>query len=896
MDKYEYSIKADKIKKLVDRRDYATAVKIADTIDWERIRNAKILSTVSLAYEKLERYEDAKEILLIAYESAPVGRRFLYRLTELAVKEGKLEEAETYLKEFAATSPKDPSRLLLQYEIAEARQEPLERLIMILEAYQKREFEERWSYELAVLYYRAGKQEECVKLCDEIVLWFGVGPYVDKALELKQGIQPLTPEQVERKEHKEKYLRQLEDIQKEFEKKEQDSAYKQDTKSEQAPAGQEKKAAGVKDEEGPKQKPKKAHRTGDKPMAEKARDEKPGDSRKVVKLQRRAQADDTGNEPVMDVDLPAGMDRQSEAQQEPEMGEGLAKEIEAEAMSATLTEIMLRETAATMEEVGAVNNDHSDTKEKTKVATERFTEQTREFAREAFVINEVLKEVTGQAIAPQLIEEKLRRLTVQSAWGDEDSAGTDGDLRQTPDPVENEASEEIEAQPEEEAAPEEENHCAEEDTAEEEVSEEAEPELVEEEASEEIKEEPAEEPVSEETEEEPAEEPVSEEIEEESAENAWAEEHEHKGRVTVDEMLEGTLRSVAAGEKSAKEARQKAAAGEPEAEMIGEPEADKEDPREMKQIVQDHYILVASTDEESGLQRGVRYIREARLHMENSATQIAKITGQKLATRKIVKTMRKLQGRDLIISGISELPDEILLETIRWMAEDQVESFIVLLDTRKELDQLIARKPYFASCEYLTEEESDPARMEDEKEDSAGMPEGEPEQRLETEGESEKRTLAELVEAALQSGGLEAYQARQEDTPESQAAEDASSEEASSEEANAAEKRTDFRKKQMQASAESTLETGMEPKQFVETATQYAHMLDTVIDEMGELALFALAEDYVQEREPLTEELAQEVVEKAILRAEKRSLKSLFSNRYDKDGYLILKEKHFKED
>ena len=144
MDKYEYNIKTDKIKKLVERKDYETAVKIADTIDWERVRNIKMLSTVSLAYEKVSRFEEAKDLLLMAYECAPVGRRFLYKLTELATKQGEFDEAEAYLKEFAATSPQDPSRLLLRYEISKAKGEPTERLITILEAYQKREFEEKY--------------------------------------------------------------------------------------------------------------------------------------------------------------------------------------------------------------------------------------------------------------------------------------------------------------------------------------------------------------------------------------------------------------------------------------------------------------------------------------------------------------------------------------------------------------------------------------------------------------------------------------------------------------------------------------------------------------------------------------------------------------------------------
>ena len=197
MDKYELSIKEDKIKKHAEKKDYATAAKIADTIDWSKVKNIKMLTLVSQIYERVKNYTEAKNVLLLAYDRVPVGRRMLYKLCELCVKAGNLDEAEDFFEEFQEIAPNDISKLILAYQIEAARGEPLEKLITILELYRKNEFEEKWAYELAYLYHKAGRVKECVQLCNEIILWFSVGPYVDKALNLKMQYEPLTPVQQE---------------------------------------------------------------------------------------------------------------------------------------------------------------------------------------------------------------------------------------------------------------------------------------------------------------------------------------------------------------------------------------------------------------------------------------------------------------------------------------------------------------------------------------------------------------------------------------------------------------------------------------------------------------------------------------------------------------------------
>ncbi len=186
MDKYEFNIKVEQIKKMVNKEDFATAMKIADTIDWRRVRNANLLSTISQVYEKNGQYQESKEVLLLAFERAPIGKRFLYKLTELALKEGSIREAEDYYREFCELAPEDTRQYILRYLILKEKRASSDQLIQALERYTNAELDEKWMYELAKLYAKAGRTDACVQLCDKMILLFGVGTYVDKATELKQ--------------------------------------------------------------------------------------------------------------------------------------------------------------------------------------------------------------------------------------------------------------------------------------------------------------------------------------------------------------------------------------------------------------------------------------------------------------------------------------------------------------------------------------------------------------------------------------------------------------------------------------------------------------------------------------------------------------------------------------
>lgn len=198
MDKYEYKVRAEEIKALIAEGEFAEAVKIADTIDWRRVKSVMMLCTISDLYKINRRFQESKDILLMAYERHPGGRLIVYSLCELSVKMGEYVQAIEYYKEFVQIAPKDTGRYILQYKLYEAQDVSLEERIAVLEEFKKRDYREKWAYELAYLYHRVGLETKCVEECDEMILWFGEGRYVIKALELKQLHHTLTPDQQEK--------------------------------------------------------------------------------------------------------------------------------------------------------------------------------------------------------------------------------------------------------------------------------------------------------------------------------------------------------------------------------------------------------------------------------------------------------------------------------------------------------------------------------------------------------------------------------------------------------------------------------------------------------------------------------------------------------------------------
>ena len=195
LDKYEYKIRSEEIRTLVAEGEYAEAVKIADTIDWRRVRSVMMLCMISDLYKINRRYQESKDILLLAYEKHPTGRLIVYSLCELSIKLGEYVQAMAYYNEFSQIAPKDTGRYILLYRLYEAQDVSLEERIAVLEEFKKRDYREKWAYELAYLYHRIGLTTKCVEECDEMFLWFGEGRYVVKALELKALHEPLSEDQ-----------------------------------------------------------------------------------------------------------------------------------------------------------------------------------------------------------------------------------------------------------------------------------------------------------------------------------------------------------------------------------------------------------------------------------------------------------------------------------------------------------------------------------------------------------------------------------------------------------------------------------------------------------------------------------------------------------------------------
>ena len=195
LDKYEYNLKLEEIDKLVDQGDYEEAANLADTIEWKRVRNVRTLCLISEIYEAAGRLPDSKRILERAYRKTPVGRNVLYRLVEVTTALQEYDEALEYYTEYVQAAPHDNNRYILKYKLYRGRGSSVEELIAILEEYLGQEYTERWAYELAKLYRQAGQMQKCLAACDDLVLWFHSGKYVQKALELKRKYAALTPKQ-----------------------------------------------------------------------------------------------------------------------------------------------------------------------------------------------------------------------------------------------------------------------------------------------------------------------------------------------------------------------------------------------------------------------------------------------------------------------------------------------------------------------------------------------------------------------------------------------------------------------------------------------------------------------------------------------------------------------------
>ena len=364
MDKYEFKIKVEQIKKLVNKGDYETAMKIADTIDWRRVRSTSLLTMASSIYEKNLEYQDAKDILLIAYERAPIGRGLLTKLTDLALREGNVKEAEAYYREYCdLVGDEDSMQYLLRYLILEAKEAPVEQQINALEQYCQEELDDKWLYHLAELYEKAGRTDECVKACDKIMLMFGIGKYVDKAMEMKLRYAPLNKYQMDLVENREKYEQKLRDVEERYRvddsyDEEEEDEYgeaelasevngimDEEAAEEEAPAEEEAAEEAPAEEEAPEEAPAEEEPAEEAPAEEAAAEEAPAEEAPA----EEAAAEEAPAEEVSAEEAPAEEAAAEEAAAEEAAAEEAAAEEapaeEAPAEEALAEEVTVQETA-----------------------------------------------------------------------------------------------------------------------------------------------------------------------------------------------------------------------------------------------------------------------------------------------------------------------------------------------------------------------------------------------------------------------------------------------------------------------------------------------------------------------------------------------------------------------
>ncbi len=753
MDKNTYNIKADKIQKLVNKKDYVTAVKIADTIDWKQIHSLRMLTTVATAYERTRQYDAAMDILMMAYEEAPSGRRILYKLTENAIRAGALKDAEQFYKMYLEEAGDDNSRYILRYMLADAKGEPLDKKIAILETYKRKEFEEEWAYQLAVLYRKANMKEKCVALCDEIILWFGVGPYVDKAMELKETYEPLTKEQQERREHWDYYEENLRRVAEELDE-----------------------SQAVPEEEAPQ---------------------------------------DTETEEASEMaDLP---------------------EEDEELPQVSFTDDYVSGFDESAFEGGAPEDEESPFAEE-EPEEEPEAEPTRELAPEP---------------VEQLAEEVQIPFPVED---DDDVTGLDRDLHaDEPNPYENEPiTDDPEVAQELMAVP------VDEDEEREELF-----------------------------------------LEQDTEEDApYEEEYPHPTRVAKGmprvsgrdpEAEEPSIPAAELPEPEAEETEQLVLSID---EFADEPE---EEPEPVRKTYQEP-IYISTRSSAEGINLAVDALRKAYEAKGATISQVAKISGNRLNTKGLIKSLPNLKGKDLIIDRAGEINDDILEELLRVERDLEPEKYFVLLDNPEELAILRAR---FAKAEKAMvaldgwRELRPFHRPETEDLDPGLLMESEPEEplpriRLTEEEVPEKpvRPVRKVVSLAPQEDPIRVKARKASAEPRS------AQEESRSVREEPAPKRPVKAAKAAKAAAGE--EASISEEAFLDYVKQYVDSIDCVIDEDAMLAVEDEMDAMLEDGEALTRKAAEDLVEDAADAAEKHSIKGLFRSKYDKEGRLILREKHFR--
>lgn len=667
MDKYEYQLKTEHIRQVAARKEYGEAAKLCDTIDWTKIRDVKMLTLAADVYTVVGEYEKAIDILQQAYEYAAMGRRIVYRLTELALKADSYDDAKNYFEEFCRIAPNDQGRYILLYKMARYQKATLDEKIKILEAYKREDFDEKWAYELAVLYAMNNEKDKCIQLCDDIILWFGLGKYVEKALSLKSQFAPLTPAQKEKvqkfadkkaQEENEK----LQKKQEEQEKKEsQAELAKKAAAQEKISKWQEEQEKAYQAEQEAAKKEAKAREDEQKALLE--REEKLRKQREeeleAVERLKKEQRLEHARQSVVTSDMNEIMAVIQRAKQEDaqnELQDELAKQVQQVQQLAGEKDLEL------------VSEIPSDVEEKEKLqVSEDISYMQDEISEDETTESEVLDDETSEnetsdvETANTETSEKTSdsENTDEAVWFEAYKPEEEPQISEWAAPV----AETVEVEPEEEVQEEPEKEPEEEETQEvvqEELEKEPEEAGPQEEIQEEIQEEPEEEEPQEEFEEEPEEEDAQEESEEEPEEKD-------------------------AQEESA-ESRQP--------DMTANSGLPIVNPEDMSRVW--HFAIQAMPDEDD-IELALEYLEELAERSSRAVPRsVVKITGQKLNQKGLVKSIDKLLGKTILIEDAADMNERVINEFCKIIDPTDRSLLVVFIDTPASIRHLLIDYPQLA--------------------------------------------------------------------------------------------------------------------------------------------------------------------------------------------------------
>lgn len=642
MDKYEYQLKTEHIRQVAARKEYGEAAKLCDTIDWTKIRDVKMLTLAADVYTAVGEYEKAIDILQQAYEYAAMGRRIVYRLTELALKADSYDDAKNYFEEFCRIAPNDQGRYILLYKMARYQKATLDEKIKILEAYKREDFDEKWAYELAVLYAMNNEKDKCIQLCDDIILWFGLGKYVEKALSLKSQFAPLTPAQKEKvqkfadkkaQEENEK----LQKKQEEQEKKEsQAELAKKAAAQEKISKWQEEQEKAYQAEQEAAKKEAKAREDEQKALLE--REEKLRKQREeeleAVERLKKEQRLEHARQSVVTSDMNEIMAVIQRAKQEDaqnELQDELAKQVQQVQQLAGEKDLEL------------VSEIPSDVEEKEKLqVSEDISYMQDEISEDETTESEVLDDETSEnetsdvETANTETSEKTSdsENTDEAVWFEAYKPEEEPQISEWAAPV----AETVEVEPEEEEPQE---------VVQEELEKEPEEAGPQEEIQEEIQEEPEEEEPQEEFEEEPEE----EEPQEEFAESRQPDMTANSGLPIVN-------------------------------------------PEDMSRVW--HFAIQAMPDEDD-IELALEYLEELAERSSRAVPRsVVKITGQKLNQKGLVKSIDKLLGKTILIEDAADMNERVINEFCKIIDPTDRSLLVVFIDTPASIRHLLIDYPQLA--------------------------------------------------------------------------------------------------------------------------------------------------------------------------------------------------------